>query len=168
MKRSTMRCVASPPGLYRASACQRRPAAQGSRVAGAGPGMPRYHRCAWVSKSSVSLWVRDMPRSARLSREECAKRQADAVAAYWAAERPRREAVRQAIRADAAERIGLLTERDVLVAGAIAYWCEGSKSKPYRLSNPVIFINSDPQLIKFFLRLLWLSRSAHDRSRLSP
>ena len=116
-----------------------------------------------VSKSSVSLWVRDMPRPARLSREECAKRQADAVAAYWAAERPRREAVRQAIRADAAERIGLLTERDVLVAGAIAYWCEGSKSKPYRRSNRVIFINSDPQLIRFYLRFLRLAGVAQDQ-----
>ena len=30
-----------------------------------------------VSKSSVSLWVRDMPRTGRLSYEECRKRNAD-------------------------------------------------------------------------------------------
>jgi|ERR1017187_5630412 transposase len=45
-----------------------------------------YHEIAaklGVSKSSVSLWVRDLPRPERLSYEECAKRQAAAVAAYW-------------------------------------------------------------------------------------
>src|SRR5258708_23079892 len=65
--------------------------------------------------------------------------------------------------ADAGERMGLLTERDVLVAGAIAYWCEGSKSKPYRRSNRVIFINSDPQLIRFYLRFLRLAGVAQDQ-----
>ncbi len=44
-----------------------------------------------VSKSSVSLWVRDLPRPERLSYEECAKRQAAAVEAYWSQERQRRE-----------------------------------------------------------------------------
>ena len=34
-----------------------------------------------VSKSSVSLWVRDMPRPERLSYEECRKRSAEGVAA---------------------------------------------------------------------------------------
>lgn len=116
-----------------------------------------------VSKSSVSLWVRDMPRPERLSQEECARRQAEAVAAYWAAERSRREAAREAIRAGAQERIGPLTDREVLVAGAIAYWCEGTKSKPYRRSNRVIFINSDPRLIRFYLGFLRLAGVSQDQ-----
>lgn len=41
-----------------------------------------------------------------------------------------------------------------MIAGAIAYWCEGAKSKPHNLSERVIFINSDPGLIRFFLRFL--------------
>src|SRR5215470_8244836 len=45
-----------------------------------------------ASKSSVSLWVRDMPRPERLSYEECAKRHAAGVAAYWSQERRRRAA----------------------------------------------------------------------------
>ena len=39
-------------------------------------------------------------------------------------------------------------------AGAIAYWCEGAKNKPNRKVNRVVFINSDPGLIKFFLLFL--------------
>jgi transcriptional regulator with XRE-family HTH domain len=107
-----------------------------------------------VSKSSISLWLRDIPRPERLSAAECAKRQAAAVAAYWSAERARRADARQAIRAAERDAIGPLAERDVLIAGAIAYWCEGTKSKPYRRSGRVIFINSDPRLIVFYLRFL--------------
>jgi hypothetical protein len=42
----------------------------------------------------------------------------------------------------------------MLIAGAIAYWCEGGKTKPHRRSDRVIFINSDPALILFFMRFL--------------
>jgi transcriptional regulator with XRE-family HTH domain len=107
-----------------------------------------------VSKSSVSLWVRDMPRPERLSYEECAKRQAIAVEAYWSAERRRRAEAREAIRASEQGHIGPLTERDILITGAIAYLCEGTKSKPYRRSGHVAFINSDPRLVRFYLRFL--------------
>jgi transposase len=107
-----------------------------------------------VSKSSVSLWVRDLPRPARLSYEECRKRAAEGAHRYWAAERPVRAAARAATCEAAAGQIGTLTDREVLVAGAIAYWCEGGKTKPYSRSDRVIFTNSDPALIRFFLRFL--------------
>jgi hypothetical protein len=51
-----------------------------------------------VAKSSVSLWVRDVPRPARLSYAECRKRSAEGVERYWAAERSAREANRAADR----------------------------------------------------------------------
>jgi transcriptional regulator with XRE-family HTH domain len=107
-----------------------------------------------VSKSSVSLWVRDLPRPARLSYAECRKRSAEGARRYWAAERPVREARRAAVRKAAAAEIGGLTDRELLIAGAVAYWCEGGKSKPHRRSDRIIFTNSDPGLIRFFLRFL--------------
>jgi hypothetical protein len=107
-----------------------------------------------VSKSSVSLWVRDLPRPPGLSYEECRKRSAEGVRKYWAAERPIREAEREAISAAAAAQIGQLNDREILIAGAIAYWCEGAKNKLYRRSDRVTFLNSDPALIKFFLQFL--------------
>ncbi len=107
-----------------------------------------------VAKSSVSLWVRDLPTSARLSYAECRKRSAEGAARYWAAERPAREATRTAAREAAAAEIGELTDREIVIAGAIAYWCEGTKSKPHRPDARVIFTNSDPALIQFFLRFL--------------
>jgi transposase len=107
-----------------------------------------------VSKSSISLWVRDLPRPERLSYEECRKRAAEGVCRYWEAERPAREAKREAARAAAAAEIGTLTQRELLIAGAIAYWCEGSKSKPHERRELVQFMNSDPGLILLFLRFL--------------
>ncbi len=116
-----------------------------------------YHQIAaelGVAKSSVSLWVRDLPRPERLSYEECRKRSAEGSRRYWEAERPVREARREAVRSAAAAEIGPLTNRELLIAGAIAYWCEGGKSKPHRLRERVNFINSDPGVILLFLRFL--------------
>jgi transposase len=107
-----------------------------------------------VSKSSVSLWVRDLPRPEGLSHEECCKRVAEGVRRYWAAERPVREAQREATRAAAAAEIGSLSQRELLIAGSIAYWCEGAKNKPYHRHDRVTFMNSDPALIRLFLRFL--------------
>ncbi len=107
-----------------------------------------------VSKSSISLWVRDLPREGRLSYEESRKRNDEGRRRYWEEERPVREAARQAISDAAAAEIGRLTDREILMLGAIAYWCEGAKNKPHHRYDRVSFINSDPGLIRFFLRFL--------------
>ena len=125
-----------------------------------------YNRIAaelGVSKGSVSLWVRDLPRPEPLSYEECRRRAAEGVRRYWAAERPVREAEREAARAAAAAQIGPLNEREILIAGAIAYWCEGAKNKPYRRTDRVIFMNSDPALIGLFLRFVETAGIGRDR-----
>jgi transposase len=116
-----------------------------------------------VAKSSVSAWVHDMPWPERLSYEECRKRAAEGVRRYWEAERPAREAQREVTRAAAAAEIGALTQRELLIAGAIAYWCEGGKNKPYCRRDRVVFMNSDPGLIKFFLRFLDAADVSHER-----
>jgi hypothetical protein len=95
---------------------------------------------------------------------ESRRRAADGVQRYWAAERAAREAARAAITAAASTQIGELTDREILIAGAIAYWCEGAKSKPYRLDVQVRFMNSDPALIKLFLT--FLDKTGVSRQRL--
>src|SRR5579859_152459 len=107
-----------------------------------------------VSKGSVSLWVRDMPIPPHLSVKESRKRSAEGVRRLWAAKRPIRDAARAGVISAASLEIGELSDREVLIAGAIAYWCEGSKSKPWRTDDQVAFTNSDPGLIRFFLRFL--------------
>lgn len=107
-----------------------------------------------VSKTSVSLWVRGLPRPERLSYEEWRRRLAEGKRLKGAAQRQANEARRELTRAAAAAEIGPLTDRELIVAGAIAYWCEGAKNKPYRRDDHVAFVNSDPGLITFFLGFL--------------
>jgi transcriptional regulator with XRE-family HTH domain len=107
-----------------------------------------------VSKGSVSLWVRDMPTPPHLTYEESRKRAVEGMRRYWAAERPVREAAREATIATAATEIGPLSDREILIAGAVAYWCEGAKGRPRQRVDRVVFINSDPGLIRFFRRFL--------------
>jgi transposase len=116
-----------------------------------------------VSKSSVSLWVRDMPRTGPLTYQAFRKRQAAGVRRYWVAERSIREAQRAAVRRAAADEIGGLTDREIIIVGAVAYWCEGVKNKPHQRHDRVSFINSDPALIKFFLRFLEVAGVAPER-----
>src|SRR5262245_55475075 len=116
-----------------------------------------------VSKSSVSLWVRSIPESETLSYEEARRRQMAGVSAYWDAERERREQAKVAVSQAAANQIGQLSDREILIAGAVAYWCEGAKNKPYRRSDRIDFINSDPQLVKLFLRFLEIAGVSRDR-----
>jgi hypothetical protein len=117
-----------------------------------------------VSKSSVSLWVRDLPRPSRVVPAKCAERTSERMRRYWATERPVRAARRAAASAAAAASICDLIDREILIAGAIAYWCEGSKNKPYRRADRVTFTNSDPELISFFL--LFLDTAGISRSDL--
>ncbi|MFJ9853378.1 hypothetical protein [Streptomyces sp. NPDC101150] len=105
------------------------------------------------SKSSISLWVRDLPKPERnRSREE-----ASAIARRgWEARLKSRDEERQQTKSDAAEKIGELSERELLIAGAALYWAEGSKDKPYARRERVIFVNSDPGAIRLFLAWLHL------------
>jgi transcriptional regulator with XRE-family HTH domain len=116
-----------------------------------------------VSKSSVSLWVRSIPESETLSYKEARQRQMAGVSAYWAEERERREQAKVAVSQAAANQIGQLSDREILIAGAVAYWCEGAKNKPYRRSDRIDFINSDPQLVKLFLHFLEVAGVSNDR-----
>ncbi len=72
-----------------------------------------------VSKSSVSLWVRDLPHPERSPEGEARRRQG---LLRYSQERSARVAVeRERCVAAAAASIGDLTERELLIAGAVAY-----------------------------------------------
>lgn len=56
-----------------------------------------------------------------------------------------------------------MSDREFLIAGAIAYWCEGAKGRPRQNHDRVVFINSDPGLIRFFLHFLHTAGVAADK-----
>ena len=75
---------------------------------------------------------------------------------YWDRVLAERDAERETVKVEHAERIGRLTPRELEIAAVVAYWCEGCKSKPYDRREQVTFINSDPGLILLFLA--WLDQ----------
>lgn len=98
-----------------------------------------------VSKSSVSLWVRDVdfvPNPVRRN--------------YWWLEKPHPQHAAKlqeiaSCRREGTERIGTMSEREFLVLGLALYAGEGSKT-----GGDVRFANSDPRLILAYVT--WLRR----------
>ncbi|MET4673382.1 hypothetical protein [Streptomyces sp. PvR018] len=105
------------------------------------------------SKSSISLWVRDLPKpERRRTREE-----SSAIGRRgWEATLQRRGAERQAQKQEAAAEVGAITDRELFLVGVGLYWAEGSKSKPYRTQERITFVNSDPGMIEVILAWLRL------------
>jgi transcriptional regulator with XRE-family HTH domain len=101
-----------------------------------------------VSKSSVSLWVRDVPLTAeqleRLRRNNGRHpRQVKAAMRKAHVARERRRTYQTEGRA-------LARRGDTLhAAGAMLYWAEGSKNR-----NAARIANADPEVLRFFLRFL--------------
>ncbi|MEU3840908.1 hypothetical protein AB0E88_12855 [Streptomyces sp. NPDC028635] len=114
------------------------------------------------SKSSISLWVRDLPRpEPRYTPEEQRALMQEGLTRRRAADRQQHEKSKLSARIE----IGELTDRDLFMIGVALYWAEGAKSKPYDRRERAIFVNSDPGVIQVYLA--WLDLLDVDRERLS-
>ncbi|MBI2007374.1 MAG: helix-turn-helix domain-containing protein [Candidatus Blackburnbacteria bacterium] len=105
-----------------------------------------------LATSTVSLWVRNIElspsqkntltqrvyRALQIGRKKALEVQ-----------RQIRQRKRWQLVADALKEINSLTERDLFITGVVLYWSEGFKK-----DNRLGFANSDPAMIKLFLR--WL------------
>ncbi|MFF8680319.1 terminase gpP N-terminus-related DNA-binding protein [Streptomyces sp. CA-100214] len=113
------------------------------------------------SKSSVSLWVRDLPKpEPRYTPHE----QQALMRAGLARLRSSQDEERQQTKAAAQLAIGDLSARELFLVGVGLYWAEGGKDKPYDRRENVTFVNSDPDMIKVFLA--WLRLLEVERERL--
>lgn len=74
--------------------------------------------------------------------------------ARWGPHRRRRDAAAQQRKLEAANAVGAVDDRTLLLLGAVVYWREGAKSKPWRPQGKFSFINSDPLLMRLVVR--WL------------
>ncbi|TDC35393.1 helix-turn-helix domain-containing protein [Micromonospora sp. KC213] len=127
---------------------------QALALRGQGCAVPEIAARLGVSRSTAYQWVKHLP----LDRDESGviprTRSTAASDARWAAHREARDAAQRQVHREMAARVGPLNERDLLLLGAALYWCEGSKSKPWRRHDHVQFVNSDPGLLALFLRFL--------------
>ncbi|MFE9679654.1 hypothetical protein ACFYO5_37045 [Streptomyces sp. NPDC006259] len=114
------------------------------------------------SKSSISLWVRDLPKPERGNPSERAR---VAARKRWEHEGAIRDAERTETKAAAAREIGSMTDRELFMAGVALYWAEGTKDKTYDRRESVIFVNSDTGVIELYLAWLELLGVARERLR---
>ncbi|MFI0239713.1 hypothetical protein [Streptomyces sp. NPDC016845] len=114
------------------------------------------------SKSSISLWVRDLPKPERRDPSEQARL---AATKRWERESVVREAERRQTKEAATAEVGAMTDREVFLAGVTLYWAEGAKDKAYSRREKLYFVNSDPNVIRFYLRWLDVLGVGRDRLR---
>lgn len=114
------------------------------------------------SKSSISLWVRDLPRPERRDPSEQAKL---ASRKRWEHELAIRDEERQRTKACATQEIGGLSDRELFMAGVALYWAEGTKDKPHARRERVTFVNSDPDVIRMYLAWLDLLKVGREDIR---
>jgi hypothetical protein len=113
------------------------------------------------SKSSISLWVRDLPKPERKRTPE----EASAIARRgWEATMRLRDEERQHTKEAAKQAVGALSPRELFLLGVGLYWAEGGKDKPYDRRENVCFVNSDPGMIGVFMA--WLDLLGVERDRL--
>lgn len=109
-----------------------------------------------VSVKTVHVWTTGLPVPHRARHGGDAAHVALMNERRWAAHRRHRDIESQQRKLAAANEVGLVDDRTLLLLGAVAYWCEGTKSKPWRPRSTMTFINSDPVLIRLFVRWLGL------------
>lgn len=102
-----------------------------------------------VSKSTLSYWLSDMPLSSErinVLRANSPKR----IEKFRNTMRKKRDDRRAEVFRVVAKKIGVLTTRELFVAGFFLYWAEGGKTQ----SCNITLSNTDPSMLRFYL--MWI------------
>ena len=104
-----------------------------------------------VSKSTLSLWLKDMP----LSQSEINVLRAKSpqrIERFRNTMKAKRDVEEKVSFSQVSKEIGVLSKREILIAGLFLYWGEGTKAAPYT----VAVTNTDPDVLRFFVHWLEL------------
>lgn len=117
-----------------------------------------------VSKFTLSIWLNSVELT-----EEQKKRLAEvnrqAGIAGAKKRRDMRRGRQQRIYESTMKTVGPITPRELWLMGTVLYWAEGAKEKEYRPGSGVEFTNSDPVLVRLFLK--WIQEMCGvDRERI--
>ncbi len=102
-----------------------------------------------VSKSTLSMWLKDMP----LTNEKINELRAHSprrIERFRRTMAKKREAHVTETWVKATQDFGTLTKRKIFIAGLFLYWGEGGKTNPYAIT----LSNTDPGMIRFYM--MWL------------
>lgn len=108
-----------------------------------------------IARSTLSLWLRDV----KLTKQQRQRLTEKKLLAQRKGARIRREQrirltkiIKSKARKEVGEKIGEIGERELWLIGVILYWAEGTKQKETNPSQKVRFGNSDPLMVKIFLK----------------
>ena len=103
-----------------------------------------------VSKSTLSIWLKDFPLSDKRIRE-LRDWNETRIENYRETRRKQREVILNDIYKNEKIKILPFTQKDIFIGGLFLYWGEGSKTT---LSSQAIISNTNPAIIKAFI--YWL------------
>lgn len=106
-----------------------------------------------VSQGSLSLWLRSVSIENKYQNLLKSKQKKGQLRGALS-RRENRLKQENIIFAEAEREINNISTKDLWLMGIIAYWCEGAKQKTNNVSQGVCFVNSDPFLLKLFIK--WL------------
>lgn len=109
-----------------------------------------------VAKSTLSDWLRSVGLS-KSQKQKLTQKKLDAIHKGAEMKREIRERKTKIVKAKAISEVGPINNRDLWLLGTMLYWAEGAKEKKYDVSVGVKFSNSDPLMIKLFLK--WLKEN---------
>lgn len=109
-----------------------------------------------VSKSTLSLWLRDVGLSARQKHKLTTRKRIAQLKGALARKNARRATTREIFK-KSIDSVGRLSKREKFLIGVALYWAEGSKEKPHNHGQGVDFGNTDSSMIDFYVR--WLQDS---------
>jgi len=112
-----------------------------------------------VSKSTLSVWLKDMPLSEDRLRELRDNSQIR-IEKYRETRKKQREEKLKRIYEIQKKKIGSLSKRDLYIAGLFLYWGEGTKT----MNSLVSVANTDPAMIRVYI--CWLKLLGYEKSKL--
>lgn len=107
-----------------------------------------------VSKSTLSLWLRRIGLSKR-QKQRLTQKKLEAGRRGAQAQRDKRLQITKEIKEKAKAEISHINNRELWLMGTMLYWAEGTKEKNDAGAVSVQFSNSDPFMIKLFLKWLF-------------
>lgn len=106
-----------------------------------------------AAKSTLSLWLRSVGLS-KQQKQRLTEKKWEAIRRGGARKREIRLEMIEKMNKEAEKETGRLINNSLWLAGVLLYWAEGAKQKDHNVSQKVCFSNSDPAMIKLFLK--WL------------
>ena len=109
-----------------------------------------------IAKSTLSDWLRDVGLS-KAQHQKLTIKRLEAAKRGALAKHRQKELLIEEINKKALKDIQHVSKRELWLIGIILYWAEGTKEKNFHPGSSINFNNSDPRMIKVFIK--WLLES---------